>query len=84
MKSDPDSIVERQRDVREEAMSGATATIVDLAQYRERRAQRAMATGSASAAAGAGIFFVVMPVPMVAMWPTFLPFTGFLPETRNE
>jgi hypothetical protein len=65
-------------------MSGATATIVDLAQYRERRAQRTKDAGSASAATGPGVFFFVMPVPMVAMWPTFLPYTGFLPETRNE
>jgi hypothetical protein len=84
MESDLDSMVERQRDVREEPMGGATATIVDLTQYREQRAQKAKATGSPYAATGAGVFFFVMPVPMVAMWPTFLPCAGFIPETRNE
>ena len=64
-------------------MSTATATIVDLSAYRERRAkQRGTSGNSVTAAANTGVFFFVMPVSMVPIWPTFWPVAPFAAETQ--
>ena len=66
-------------------MSTATATIVDLSAYRERRArQRGTAGNPVPAAANPGVFFFFMPVPMVPLWAAFWPAATAAAETRNE
>lgn len=64
-----------------EDMSTATATIVDLAAYRERKARQRVAPAG-SLWPGAGMYFVMMPVPMVSMWPVFYP-VAFAAEMRE-
>lgn len=68
-----------------EDMSTATATIVDLSAYRERRARQRAAGGNAvPGEANPGVYFFLMPVPMVPLWAAFWPAATAAAETRNE